>query len=118
MNVYVCMHVRKYIYMSMYVGLFYYFKITCKCTGYVYNNNNINTYYTLVWMVDGVHKRCPMNSKCFDFKYMMHVCMYVCLYIYRQDDIIRFAGQEFDQAIILQASSIGDVFDPILEMVR
>ena len=48
----------------------------------------------------------------------MYVCMYVCWYVYRQDDIIRFAGQEFDQAIILQASSIGDVFDPILEMVR
>ena len=41
--------------------------------------------------------------------------MYV--YVFRKVFTAGPDGQEFEQAIILQTNSIGDVFDPIFEMV-
>ena len=44
-------------------------------------------------------------------------CMYVYIMCFRKVVTAGPAGQESDQAIILQTSSIGDVFDPSFEMV-
>ena len=85
------MYVHTYVCTSMNVGLINMTALFCICTVLCQNKIlSINIFIKLIYMY---------------------------VYVFRKVFTAGPDGQEFDQAIILQTNSIGDVFDPIFEMV-